>query len=35
MEISGGTRKRTGMMLVPIPELTKRCRPSYTTYPMA
>jgi len=27
MTISGGTRKRTGMMLVAIPEVTKRWRP--------
>ncbi len=34
-EISGGTRNRTGMMLVPMPGETKRSRPSSWTWPIA
>ncbi len=35
MVISGGTPKRTGRMLVPIPGVTKRCLPFSTTCPIA
>ena len=34
-EISGGTRNRTGTMLVPMPGETKRSRPSSRMWPMA
>ncbi len=35
IETSGGTRKRTGMMLVPTPGVTKRSRPPSRTWPIA
>ena len=35
IEISGGTRKRTGTMLVPMPGETKRSRSSSWMWPIA
>ena len=35
IEISGGTRKRTGKILVPSPVLTNMCRPPSTICPAA